>query len=93
MTEQEWLASTDTEKMLDVLRLKGMGNLRKLRLFVIACRRRLLDLDTIRFNESPEPQEKYADDPEVPSTDDLTAAANEYAAKFALAAHFDPVRA
>jgi hypothetical protein len=39
MTEAEWLACTNPEKMLDILRSNASE--RKFQLFVVACRRRI----------------------------------------------------
>jgi hypothetical protein len=94
MTEAEWVACTHTESMLEFLRSKA--STRKLRLFVVACRRRLFALDGkgFSFKETPEAQENLADAPTVSDvanpTDDLTGHANQYAQGFAWAAHFAP---
>jgi hypothetical protein len=80
--------------MLQLLRDRASG--RKLRLFAVACRRAVSHLDGISFSfkETPEDQERYADDPTTPDritpATDLASAANEYAQSFAWAAHFDP---
>jgi hypothetical protein len=50
MTEAEWLASTDPQKMLEFLR--GKAGDRKLRLFAVACCLRSTDQD-------PEDRERY----------------------------------
>src|SRR5262249_7031256 len=58
--ESEWLACTDTEKMLAFL--KGRASDRKLRLFVCACCRRIWQLLTDgRSRKEVEVAEQYAD--------------------------------
>src|SRR5689334_18206558 len=95
MTEAEWLSCADPAPMLEFVR--NEASRRKLRLFGVACRRRLFDLDGTQFtfNVPPEAQENLADDPSVEDTvnptDDLAAEANSYADGFAWAAHFDPI--
>ncbi len=93
MTEIEWITCDYTEPMLTFLRSNVTA--RKLMLFVVACRRRLFDLDGTRFTfkQSPEDQEQQAEDSRmaeaVKPTDYLTEHANQYAEGFAWAAHFD----
>jgi hypothetical protein len=44
VTEEEWLDCTDTEKMLRFLKRKRRVTKRKLRLFSVACCRRIRPL-------------------------------------------------
>ena len=62
MNEREWLSGTDPALMLDYLRGTGRASERKLRLFAVACCRRLGHLplgDTVR--EAIEVAERFAD--------------------------------
>jgi hypothetical protein len=62
MNEREWLSGTDPTLMLDYLRGSGRASERKLRLFAVACCRRLGHLalgDTVR--EAIEVAERFAD--------------------------------
>lgn len=61
MTEEEWLACTDPQKMLEFLR--GKASERKLRLFAVACCRRVqhLVMDN-RCCEALNAAEAYSDD-------------------------------
>jgi hypothetical protein len=59
MTEREWLRGTDAVKMLKFLR--GRISDRKLRLFAVACCRRLWDRLEDRAREAVEVAERHAD--------------------------------
>ena len=60
MTEQEWVVSTNPAAMLEVL--KGKASDRQLRLFAVACCRRIWHLlDDWRSRIAIEVSEKYAD--------------------------------
>ena len=62
MNEGQWLSGTDPTLMLDYLREPGGASDRKLRLFAVACCRRLLHLrwpDTVQ--EALEVAERFAD--------------------------------
>jgi hypothetical protein len=60
VTEAEWLAATDPGPMLEFLRDKASE--RKLRLFAVACCRRIYDLlDNVRVRMSVEIAERFAE--------------------------------
>jgi hypothetical protein len=88
MTEAEWLAATDPEPMLAFHR--GKASDRKLRLFAVACCRRILHLFTehLRFGEAVEVAERSADPPV--STVDLDMVCGGAAEAFRVANNLDP---
>jgi hypothetical protein len=60
MTETEWFACTDSKKMLDCL--SGQAGERKLRLFAVACCRRIWQLITDQRSQNAiDVAERYAD--------------------------------
>jgi hypothetical protein len=59
MTEQEWLQATDPGPMLEFLR--GKTSERKLRLFTVACCRRIWPLMSVIGRKAVEANEKFAD--------------------------------
>jgi hypothetical protein len=70
MSEEEWLNCTDPQKMLEFLR--GKASDRKLRLFAVACSRRVWDLIDFLGRAAVEAAEEFADGFVGP--DDLRAA-------------------
>jgi hypothetical protein len=62
MTEEQWLAATDAEKMLGVLRDSGRASDRKLRLFACSvCRQLVSFVGTEEYVRGIEVAEAYAD--------------------------------
>ena len=60
MTEAEWVACNDPEKML--VQVKGLASDRKLRLFSVACHRRVAHLcHDVRSRSCADVEELYAD--------------------------------
>lgn len=76
MTEQEWLACDDPQKMLEFL--QGKVSERKLRLFAVACGRRIDGIADDRLRHAIMVAEKHADGL---ATDDELADAHEECAK------------
>jgi hypothetical protein len=61
MTEAEWMACTDPAPMLDFLRLSGKASDRQLRLFAVACSRRVWTQIDDLGREAVEVAELFAD--------------------------------
>ena len=61
MTEAEWLASSNPPMMLDELQERGLSSERKLRLFGVACCRRIWPLIPEDSQEAVRVAERYAD--------------------------------
>ncbi len=61
MTETEWERCTDPVAMLEFLRVCGPMDARKLRLFAVACLRRVWDRINQRGRTAIETAERYAD--------------------------------
>src|SRR5438552_2429032 len=61
MTENEWLHASEPHAMLEFLRLCGMSSERKLRLFAVACSRRMWALIDPLGRAAVEMAQKYAD--------------------------------
>src|SRR5262249_13231097 len=61
MTETEWQACEDVGDMLDLLRSRGLGSERKLRLFCCACCRLAWSQLPGRVRQSVEVAERFAD--------------------------------
>jgi hypothetical protein len=59
MTDQEWLAATDLQDMLEFLRGKASG--RKLRLLAVACSRRVWSWIDARGRNAVDVAERFAD--------------------------------
>jgi hypothetical protein len=91
MTESEWLACTAPEAMVAFLPISGGATDRKLRLFVVACCRRIWHLLTARQKQVISQAERYADglaemDTDDPSenSDGIGITLPELAARFAI---------
>src|SRR5262245_409616 len=61
MTEQEWQAAKDPGAMLRFLIFKNDANSRKMRVFAVACSRRIWHLTEERCQKAVEVSERYAD--------------------------------
>jgi hypothetical protein len=64
MTEEEWLACTNPTPLLECVRDRASE--RKLRLFAVACCRRIWHLMEKGCREAVEAAERFADDPSIP---------------------------
>ena len=89
MTEPEWRNSSEPQAMLDFLRMTGKTSERKLRLFAVACSRRVRTLIDTLGRAAVEVAEKFADG--LAGPDELRAArlacqgAGEWASWYAAA--------
>jgi hypothetical protein len=62
MNEQQWRGAVDPEEMLSALEARDLASARKLRLFAVACCRRIWHvLPGPRLRETVETAERYAD--------------------------------
>jgi hypothetical protein len=75
MTEAEWFACTDPEKLLAFEKQRPSGSMRKQRLFACACSRHVSDFMDARCLEAIEVAERYEDD--LVDGDDLVLAFQE----------------